>query len=142
MGYKTIEYIHDFELKNHENVSHCLNMIMGKRGVLLAFSGNAWDLSSVRYALWLQRQNFKLATSGIQCAMIVPNQTYDLTGFYLSIPNHIPFPLLADPTFVVYKEVSMKRAGYVLLNQERHILGRWYIDDIMSFSVQNILQAL
>lgn len=142
MGYKTIEYVRNFELRNHQNMTHSLDEIMGKQGVLLSFSGDAWQVNSVRYALWLQRQNFKLAMNGIHCAMIVPNQTYNLTALYLSIPNAIPFPVLADPIFSVYKDVAMKQAGYVLLNQHRHILGRWYVDDIRSFSVETILEAL
>src|SRR5690606_86846 len=108
----------NFELKNHENIPHRLDMLMGEKGILLGFTGDVWDVSCVRYVLWLQRQAFKLSTQGINCALIVPNQPYELNGFFMSIPRNIPFPLLADPMLDVYENIGMEKAGYMLLNRE------------------------
>lgn len=132
----------NFALKNHENVVHELDMMMGERGILLGFAGDVWDVSCVRYVLWLQRQNFKLSAQGINCAMIVPNQPYELNGFYLSIPRDISFPLLADSLGTVYNDFGMEQTGYVLLNREGEVLNRWYITGIMSMNVKNVLLEL
>ena len=132
----------NFELKNHENIPYNFNMLKGERGILLGFTGDVWDVSCVRYVLWLQRQNFKLATQGLNCALIVPNQTYELNGFFMSIPRTISFPLLADPTQLLHNKVGMEKPGYMLLNQYGDIKGRWYINDTASLSLQSVLYRL
>ncbi|MEO1646346.1 MAG: hypothetical protein AAFR67_14230, partial [Chloroflexota bacterium] len=88
----------NFILHNHDNMAHELDMMMGENGILLGFTGDVWNVSCVRYVLWLQRQAFKLSTKGVSSALIVPNRPYELNGFFMSIPREIPFPLLADPT--------------------------------------------
>ena len=142
MTYTTNTLVQDFKLKNHDNVDHQLSMMMGERGILLGFTGDVWDVSCVRYVLWLQRRNFKLSAQGINCAMIVPNQSYELNGFYLSIPRDIKFPLLADPAGDVYNDFGMEQPGYVLLNHAGEVLQRWYIGDAMSMSMRNIEHAI
>jgi len=132
----------NFELKNHENVPYRLENLMGENGILLGFTGDVWEVSCVRYVLWLQRQNFKLSTLGINCALIVPNQTYELNGFFMSIPRDIPFPLLADPTHGVYEDLGMEKPGYMLLNRDGEILGRWYLNETASLSLKSVLYRL
>lgn len=132
----------NFELKNHENIPYHLENLMGEKGILLGFTGDVWQVRCVRYVLWLQRQSFKLSTQGINSALIVPNQTYELNGFFMSIPRNIPFPLLADPTHQVYNDLGMEKAGYMLLNREGDILGRWYINETASLSLKSVLLRL
>lgn len=139
---QVVTTVSDFELKNHDNISHRLSMMMGERGILLGFTDDVWHVSCVRYVLWLQRQSFKLATEGINSAIIVPNQTYELNGFFMSIPRIIPFPLLADPTAHIYHEFEMSRPGFMLISRDGEIQGRWYVDDTSSLSLSEILQNL
>jgi len=129
----------NFELKNHENVPYRLENLMGEHGMLLGFTGDVWQVSCVRYVLWLQRQSFKLSTYGINSALIVPNQTYELNGFFMSIPRDIPFPLLADPNASVYETVGMEKPGYMLFNRDGDILGRWYVNDTASLSLKSVM---
>ena len=134
--------IQNFALKDHEKTVQELEMMMGERGILLGFAGDVWDVSCVRYVLWLQRQNFKLSAQGINCAMIVPNQTYELNSFYHSIPRDISFPVLADSLGAVYDDFGMEEAGYVLLNRNGEVLKRWYITGMMFMSMNNVMCAL
>ena len=132
----------NFELQNHENVPYNFDMLKGERGILLGFTGDVWDVRCVRYVLWLQRQNFKLATQGVNCALIVPNQTYELNGFFMSIPRTISFPLLADPAKSLYDELSMENPGYLLLNEDGDVKGRWYLNNTESLSLRSVLHHL
>lgn len=129
----------NFELKNHQNVSYNLETIRGENGILLAFTGDVWDVSCVRYMLWLQRQNFKLATMGVNCALIAPNQPYELNGFFMSIPREISFPLLANPTKSLFEEVSMEKPGYMLLGHDGDVKARWYVNDSASLSLRSVM---
>jgi hypothetical protein len=138
----TIQSKTDFVLNNHENISHRLSMIMGEKGILLGFTGDVWDLNCVRYVLWTQRQNFKLATFGVSTALVVPNHSYDLNGFFMSIPRDINFPLLADPGYKVYGDFDMAMPGFVLLNRDGGLMGKWYITDTSSLSVRAVLNCL
>lgn len=133
--------IDDFKLENYDNISHQLKMMMGEKGILLCFTGDLWDVGSVRSALWLQRQSFKLSKNGINCAMIAPNETHELRGFYMSLPNNIPCPLLADPSKSVTEKATMESPGYLLLNRDGDILGRWYADNSTAINVREVLQS-
>lgn len=132
----------NFILNNHDNMAHELDMMMGENGILLGFTGDVWNVSCVRYVLWLQRQAFKLSTKGVSSALIVPNRPYELNGFFMSIPREIPFPLLADPTGDVYEDLGMAQPGYVLLSRDRDVLGRWQINDSTSLSLKSVLYRL
>ncbi|MGJ3240757.1 MAG: redoxin domain-containing protein [Anaerolineae bacterium] len=136
---ETVSVIPPFELKDHEGVAYHLDMLMGERGTLLGFTGDVWEVSSVRYVLWLQRQHFKLASKGIQCALIIPNQPYELNGFYLSIPRKITFPLLADPNRDLYDAVGMDKSGYMAINDEGVELARWYLKETATLSMNAVL---
>jgi peroxiredoxin len=138
----TMQTKRDFTLNNHENISYRLSMMMGEKGILLAFTGDVWDLSCVRYALWMQRQCFKLASAGLNAALIIPNHTYELNGFFMSIPRGINAPLLADPKYQVYGDFDMALQGFVLLNREGDILNKWYITDTASLSARAVLACL
>jgi hypothetical protein len=133
---------HEFSLNNHENISYSLSTMVGYNGILLAFAGDVWDLSCVRYALWMHRQCFRLVTNGLHAAIIIPNHPYELNGFYMSIPRGIHVPLLADPKYQVYGDFDMAHQGFVLLNREGHILNKWYITDTASLSAKAVLACL
>lgn len=132
----------EFVLNNHENISHRLSMLMGEKGILLGFTGDVWDLNCVRYALWMQRQSFKLASSGVNAALIIPNHSYELNGFFMSIPRGLNIPLLADPKFQAYGDFDMAMPGFVLLNREGEVLNKWYITDTSSLSLKSVLASL
>lgn len=132
----------NFELKNHQNVPYTMETIRGENGILLAFTGDVWDVSCVRYMLWLQRQNFKLAALGVNCALIAPNQTYELNGFFMSIPRVISFPLLADPTKSLFDEVGMEKPGYLLLGHDGDVKARWYVNETASLSFRSVVYRL
>ncbi|MEM9954659.1 MAG: hypothetical protein AAF846_23820 [Chloroflexota bacterium] len=129
----------NFRLKNHENIAYELDMLHGENGLLIAFTDDVWEVSSVRYVLWMQRYNFRLAARGINCAMIVPNQPYQLNGFYLSIPRDITIPLLADPNQEVYQTLGMEQSGYLLLDNKHEIMHRWYLNGNASISLKSIM---
>lgn len=133
---------HEFVLNNHENISHSLSMLMGENGILLGFTGDVWDLNCVRYALWMQRQSFKLAANGINTALIIPNHPYELNGFFMSIPRGLNVELLADPKFQTYGEFDMAMPGFVLLNRDGDIVNKWYITDTTSLSVKAVLASI
>lgn len=134
--------IANFTLNNHNNRAHELNLMMGEQGILLGFTGDVWDVSCVRYVLWLQRQAFKLATYGVQSALVAPNRPYELNGFFMSIPREIQFPLLADPRREVYDSLGMDKPGFVLLGRDREVLGRWQVKDTGSLSLKSVLYRL
>lgn len=116
--------IDDFRLYNHENIAYSLSHLMGERGILLGFSGDIWSLDSMRHVRWLQKRSYKLALRDIGAAIIVPTETYEISGFYMSNPNPIPFPLLADPERRVYDLFGLE-AGFVLLDAQRHMRKSW-----------------
>ena len=131
--------VENFEFRNHNNKSHYLSSQMGKKGLLLGFSGNIWDLSSVRQVLWLHRQSYKLALHNLGTAVIVPNEPYELSGFFMSIPRDITFPLLSDNRHQAYDMLEMnERSGFVLLNAEYCVVRRWFTDDIVP-SVRDVI---
>lgn len=134
--------IDNFELKDHESTLYRLSAMMGENGILLGFTNDVWDISAVRYVLWLQRQRYKLSTFGINTALIVPNQCYELNGFFKSIPRDIQFPMLADPQEIVYRQFTMEKSGYLLLDAEGQELERWYLKENASLSVKSVLTRL
>lgn len=138
----TTPSITSFTLNDHNNRSHELNFMMGEQGILLGFTGDVWDVSCVRYVLWLQRQAFKLATYGVHSALVAPNRPYELNGFFMSIPREIQFPLLADPRREVYDQLGMDNPGFVLLGRDREVLGRWQVKDTSSLSLKSVLYRL
>ncbi len=131
--------IPDFRLHNHENVPQRLQHLMGEKGVLLVLTSDIWDLSSVRYVLWLQRSSYKLSLNGIQSAVIVPAQPYEINGFYMSIPRAIPFPLLADPNGEVYEAFGSKE-GFVLVGRDRKMRKQWAPLDRSTPRIRDILR--
>lgn len=135
---KTIE---DFYILNHENVRYSLSQLLGESGILLGFSGDIWDLGSVRRVLWLQRQVYKLSLAGIMSAIVVPNETYDLNSFYRSIPRMIPFPLLADANKTVHTLLEIEFPGFVLLDQERQVVRKWFLQSGATPRTRDIIQA-
>ncbi|MCA9913467.1 MAG: hypothetical protein KC496_08955 [Anaerolineae bacterium] len=132
--------IQDFRLHNHENAPQRLQHLMGERGALLVLTSDIWDLSSVRYVLWLQRSCYKLALNGIQSAVIVPAQPYEINGFYMSIPRAIPFPLLADPDREVYDFFGGKE-GFVLVSPSREVRKQWTPTDGSAPRIRDILRV-
>ena len=91
---------------------------MGRNGLLIGFCGDVWDLNSVRNVMWLQRHTYKLMLAGIEACIIIPNHTYELTSFYMSIPRTIPFQVLADPEARVYAAYNIQQPSYVYLDRK------------------------
>ena len=139
---QTSSVVSDFVLNNHENIPHRLSMMMGDKGILVGFTGDVWDLSCVRYVLWMQRQSFKLAAQGVTSAFVIPNETYELNGFFMSIPRNIPFPLLADPKQSISAKFGMETPGFMLLNRDGEVQERWYVTDTSSLSIRVVLNRI
>lgn len=133
--------LENFQLLNHENVRYQLTNLMGESGILVGFSGDIWDLGSVRRVLWLQRQVYKLSMSGIMAAIVVPNETYELNGFYMSIPRMIPFPLLADPNREIHELCQIEFPGFVLLDRNRTVTRKWFLQSGATPRTRDIIQA-
>lgn len=122
--------VEDFTLHTHDNKPLRLSSQIGESGLLLGFSGDIWDLSSVRQVLWLHRQSYKLSLHRLGSAVIVPNQPHELHSFFLSIPREITFPLLADKNLATYTAFDMTKAsGFVLINRDMCIVRRWLTHD-------------
>jgi peroxiredoxin len=132
--------IQDFRLHNHENAPQRLQHLMGEKGVLLVLTSDIWNMSSIRYVLWLQNSSYKLALNGIECAVIVPAQPYEISGFYMSIPRTIPFPLLADPNREVYDYFGGKE-GFVLVGRDREVRKQWTPSDRSTPRIRDILRV-
>jgi len=133
-------HIEDFRLHNHENAPQRLKHVMGEKGLLLVMTSDIWNLSSVRYVLWLQNNSYKLALNGIEAAVIVPAQPYEINGFYMSIPRAIPFPMLADPNREVYDHFGGKE-GFVLIGRDRAVRKQWTPNDGSTPRVRDILRV-
>lgn len=131
--------VEDLKVRTHNNFDACLASQMGTNGLLLGFSGDLWELSSVRQVLWLHRQMYKLTLHGLGSAVIVPNEPYELNGFFMSIPREITFPLWADITNHVYDTLEMNdRAGFVLLDTNMAVVRRWFTQDSVP-SVRDVI---
>ena len=133
---------HNFRLLNHENIAYTLAQVMGENGLVLIFAGNVWDLSCIRNVLWLQRQIYKLSLHGLKAAVIVPNHTYDVSGFFMSIPRHIPFPMLADPDSQTYADYGIDTAGFVVIDRQQTIRDMWKLKAGVVPHIGDILNAL
>lgn len=131
----------DFSLQNHQGKRFNLSGLMGEVGMLLGFCGDIWDLASVRHVLWLQRQSTKLASRGINSAIIVPNYPHDLNGFYISIPRDILFPLLADPSQKVYDSFGIDDSGFVFIDANGLIRKRWMLVEGAVPQIRDILMS-
>ena len=122
--------VNDFTLHTHNNKPIRLSSQIGDVGLLLGFSGDIWDLSSVRQVLWLHRQSYKLGLHGLGTVVVVPNQAHELHSFFLSIPREITFPLLADKNQATYTAFDMTQtSGFVLVNPDMCIVRRWLTHD-------------
>ena len=132
----------NFRLLNHENVAYNMPQVMGENGLLMVFTGNVWDLGCIRTVLWLQRQVYKLSLHGIKAVVIAPNHTYDLSGFFMSIPRNIPFPMLADPDSKVYAEYGVESSGYIMLDSNHHVRNIWKLNAGVVPHIRDILSAV
>lgn len=132
----------NFRLLNHENVAHNMPQVMGENGLLMVFAGNVWDLGCIRTVLWLQRQMYKLSLHGINAVVIAPNHTYDLSGFFMSIPRNIPFPMLADPDSKVYAEYGVESSGYIMLDSNHHVRNVWKLNAGVVPHIKDILNTV
>lgn len=132
----------NFRLLNQENIAHNISQIMGESGLFLVFTGDVWDMACIRNVLWLQRQVYKLSTYGLNIAVIVPNQTYDLSGFFISIPRKMPFPMLADPDSKTYSDYDIEKTGFVVIDNQQNIRGKWKLKSGAVPHMRDILKAI
>jgi peroxiredoxin len=140
-GIDTGQTAPDFKVYDHENKAHHLANLMGANGLLLGFASDIWDLGCVRHVLWLQRQTYKLSLSGINSAIIMPNQPYELTGFYMSIPRKIGFPLLADPKNQAFTGYEIEYPGFLYINGDGIVERKWFLRGDATPRLQDILQT-
>jgi peroxiredoxin len=132
----------DFRLMNQENRAYNLAQVMGENGILLVFAGNIWDLGCIRNVLWLQRQTYKLSLHGINACVIVPNHTIDLSGFFMSIPRVIPFPMLADPDEQAYEDYDVQNTGFVMLDGDRQVRRVWHLSNGAVPQIRDVIGAV
>lgn len=130
----------NFRVYDHENRAIELGHLLGESGVLLGFASNIWDLSAVRHVLWLQRQSYKLSLAGVNCAMLMPNEPYELSGFYMSIPRQIAFPILADPNNQAFDAYEIEFPGFVLVNGDGIIEKKWFLKGDSTPRIREVLQ--
>jgi peroxiredoxin len=131
----------DFKVYDHANKAHRLANLMGENGLLMGFASDIWDLGCVRHVLWLQRQTYKLSLAGINSAILMPNQPYELTGFYMSIPRKIGFPLLADPDGTAFEAYEIEYPGFMFINGDGIVERKWFLRGDATPRLQDILQT-
>jgi peroxiredoxin len=120
----------EFSLLNHEHRESNLCGLMGKKGLLLGFTGDIWQPASVRRILWLQRQHSRFVRQGINVALLICDKPHMLYGFYMSSVMPLGFPLLADPDRAVHVKFSMERhAGLILIDSNGIIRDKWLVPD-------------
>ncbi len=119
-----------FSLLNHEHRESNLNGLMGKKGLLLGFTGDIWQPASVRRILWLQRQHSRFVRQGISVALLICDKPHMLYGFYMSSVMPLEFPLLADDERTIHAQFSMERhAGLILIDSNGIIRDKWLVPD-------------
>lgn len=120
----------DFVLVNHENREMSLAEMIGKRGLLLGFTGDIWQPASVRRILWLQRYYNQFTRMGINTGLLICDKPHMLYGFSMSSIRPLNFPLLADVHSDVHQLYRMERyAGLVLVNNVLTIVDKWIVPD-------------
>jgi peroxiredoxin len=120
----------EFSLLNHEHRECNLCGLMGKKGLLLGFTGDIWQPASVRRILWLQRQNSRFVRQGINVALLICDKPHMLYGFYMSSVMPLEFPLLADEERITHTKFSMERhAGLILIDSLGIIRDKWLVPD-------------
>jgi len=120
----------DFSLLNHEHRESSLSRLMGKKGILLGFTGDIWQPASVRRILWLQRQNSRFVRHGVNTALLICDKPHMLYGFYMSSVMPLEFPLLADDERTIHAKFSMERhAGLILIDSKTIIRDKWLVPD-------------
>ncbi|RMG70228.1 MAG: hypothetical protein D6711_17835 [Chloroflexi bacterium] len=133
-----------FKLLDHQQAQVTLEMIMGKRGALLAFIGGIWHQSSVRRIFWLQRHAYKFSMLETPVTLILRETISTLNGFHMSSPLPIPFPTLADEDGAVHHAYKMDRHPGVLLIDKHYILQeKWLMPTERVFpEVQEVLKTI
>lgn len=119
----------DFELYDHENRLYRLGIVLGENGLLLGFTSDIRDLNGMRRLMWLRRQVYNLAMIGIHAALIIPDESYMLSDFYISSLLSVPFPMLADPAKRVHEAYAMHQPGLLLIDRDRQIQRQWLLDN-------------
>ncbi|MCU0498842.1 MAG: redoxin domain-containing protein [Anaerolineae bacterium] len=134
----------DFELVDHQGKKQALVPLIGLNGLLLLFTGNIWQPSSVRRLLWLQRHVNRFALLGITAGAIIQDYQSSLRSFQMSSPIPVPFPLMADVDGLIQNAYQMHgQTGLVLIDYERVIRQKWLLPvDYMSPNMDEMLQAV
>jgi peroxiredoxin len=134
----------EFTLLNHEHQESTLSGMIGKKGLLLGFTGDIWQPASVRRILWLQRQHSRFVRHGVNLALLICDKPHMLYGFYMSSVMPLEFPLLADAERVVHTKFSMDRhAGLILIDSRKIIRDKWLVPDERVWpNAQELLDAL
>lgn len=119
-----------FSLVNHENNQTTLPDMMGKRGLLMGFTGDIWQPASVRRILWLQRHHAQFVRQGVEIALLICDQPHMLYGFSMSSVRPLQFSLLADVERQVHEQYHMDRyAGLVLIDSDLVMRDKWIVPD-------------
>jgi peroxiredoxin len=132
----------NFRLLNYENIAYNLAQVMGENGLVLIFAEDVWNLTCIRNVLWLQRQVYKLSLNGIKATVVVPNHTYDVSSFYMSIPRKILFPILADRDGKIYQAYGIEDAGFVVIDNHQQIRDMWTLKTGIVPHIGDILNTL
>lgn len=136
--------VSNFKLPDHRNERVTLDLVTGKRGVLLAFIGGIWHQSSVRRIFWLQRHAYKFTMLETPIALIAQEPVSTLYGFHMSSPLPMPFPTLADEDGAVHRAFQMGRHPGLLLVDKNYILReKWLMPNERVFpEVSDILEVI
>lgn len=132
-----------FCLPSAEGERHNLSTLMGEVGLLLAFSGDIWDIHSIRQVMWLQRYAPQFALLGARSALVAPNDSDALRSFVMSNPLKIPFKLLADPQRQSYHAYNIKAPCLLFISRSGYIGGQWHLGGTGAISVaQDVLHTI
>jgi len=118
-------------------------MLMGKRGLLLAFVSDIWMVSSARLYRWLEAQTPALMREEVATALVVCNAPHVIKSFLNSTPIPPLFPVLADADRRLHVLAGFERGeGLLMLDVRRQVRGIWLLKADAPPRPKKFLQAV
>lgn len=130
----------NFGLLDFKQCHHTRSNLMKGQRLLLGFSLDVYNLSTLRHLRWLQRNVYKLSLRQIKMAFIVPNVVSELSILHMSGIVQFRYPILADPEREVYRAYGVTTPKVFLIDKDRQIIDDWTLVDEYPF-VEDITRA-
>lgn len=113
-------------LADHEEQTHTMDELLGKKGLLICFLNDIWLRASAERIRWLQQHYFAFEQLGIGVVLVVVNQPHTLRGYYASSPIPPRFTCLSDADLQIHRAFEMDRqSGLLLIDRKQKVRCRW-----------------